>query len=67
MSDYRMRPKDAVKEYQRTRGVSHDELSHLLYDFAYWLEGQDRPGQACRYHIIPAIESECPFDVGEDE
>ena len=57
------RPKDLVKEYIRDRGSPVDELTHMLYDFAYWMEGQDRPDMHCRYHVKPAVEDECPFDV----
>lgn len=44
---------------------------HWLYGFAYWLEGQDLWDEdidrdnlselKCRYHVIPAWQSPCPF------
>ena len=67
MSERLPRPKDIVKEYIRDRGPAIDEVTHELYSFAFWMEGQDRRGMKCRYHVIPAIESECPFDVIERE
>ena len=70
MSDRLPRPKDVLKQYLRERGASHEALTHMLFDFVYWMEGQDRQDMKCRYHIAPALESECPFDVtdrGPDE
>lgn len=73
-----MRPKDAVKEYlgylasQTSFSLDTQEevaqFQHLLFDFAYWMEGQDlildddlEAYWRCRYHIVPAHESPCPF------
>lgn len=69
MSDDRFRTpraKYVVKEYLAEGRAIHDAVSHELFSFAYWLEGQDRSGMQCRYHIIPALESECPFDYVEE-
>lgn len=52
-----------------------DQFGHWLYSFAYWMEGQDlidensdleEPGWACRYHVVPAHESPCPFGMGSE-
>jgi len=68
----RLRAKDVVKEWLRhihegdTTEAAIQELEmsqHWVFMFAYWLEGQDRDPMDCRYHVVAASESECPFNV----
>ncbi len=59
------RPKDVLREYIKDRHPDPD-ISHLLFDFVFWMEGQDREGMECRYHVVPADQSECPFTPPEE-
>jgi hypothetical protein len=65
------RAKDILREYLRTHKEAYtsDEAVPYLYDFVYWLEGQDLIEDdhwaECRYHVVPADQSTCPFDSGE--
>ena len=55
-----------LKTYIRERRPD-EEIYHLLFDFVYWMEGQDKPKMAGRFHVVPADQSPCPFDAPEDE
>ena len=68
------RAKDVLKDYLRTHRDAYDVSDHVvpyLYDFVYWLEGQDLLEEdsdkwvECRYHVVPAADSTCPFDFRE--
>jgi hypothetical protein len=63
-----LRPKDLVKQYIRDRQPDLDDFS-VLFDFVYWMEGQDRDPMDCRVHVVEASEDDglCPFDVGGDD
>jgi hypothetical protein len=65
----RLRPKDALRRYI---GERQPEDTWELFNFVFWMEGQDlwdedrdEPIGECRYHIVAASDTPCPFDFQE--
>jgi len=72
MSGKVLRAKDALREYLRFEKMSGeyaDEVVPALFSFVFWLEGQDLEADEspCRYHLVPAADSPCPFEFDQLE